>query len=176
MSFASLAPLWAHIYTYLAAAAPVAAAGALVLACAALAMTLLLRRRLARLALGKNGSLEETITQLARDSKEMKQFRIELEKYLKHAESRLRGSVQGVGVVRFNPFSGNGQGGNQSFASAFLDERGSGVVFSTLYARDRVGVYAKPIENGASSYELTGEEKDAIEKARQAIAKHLELT
>jgi len=74
--------------------------------------------------------------------------------------------VRGVGVVRFNPFTA--QGGNQSFAAAFLDEQGSGVVLSTLYARDRVGVYAKPVDNGSSSFELTEEEKEAISKAKAA--------
>ena len=74
-------------------------------------------------------------------------------------------------MVRFNPFSGDGSGGNQSFAAAFLDEKGSGVVLSSLYARDRVGLYAKPIEKGASSFELTKEEKEALERAQESIAK-----
>ncbi len=107
-----------------------------------------------------------------RDMKEFKEFRTELEKYLKLAESRLRGSVSGIGIVRFNPFSGEGQGGNQSFALAVLDEQGSGVVLSTLYSRDRVGVYAKPLAAFASTYELSDEEKQAIERAREQIAKH----
>lgn len=123
-----------------------------------------------RLSLGRSGSLEESLTILSRDMKELQTFRSELEKYLKLAEVRLRGSVQGVGMVRFNPFSGDGSGGNQSFAIAFLDERLCGVVLSTLYARDRVGVYAKPIENGTSTYELTAEEKSAVEKATHSIA------
>lgn len=156
---------------YLALAAPYLAAGAFLLALIALAMQLGLRRRFARLALGRNGSIEESIAVLTRESKEMKEFRSELEKYLKLAESRLRGSVQGVGVVRFNPFV-SGQGGNQSFAAAFLDERGSGVVFSTLYARDRVGVYAKPLDQGVSPFELTQEEQDAIAKAKEAVARN----
>ena len=70
--------------------------------------------------------------------------------------------------MRFNPFGGT-TGGNQSFAVALLDEKHSGVVFSTLYARDRVGVYAKPVEAGASSFELTGEEREAIEKAKESM-------
>ena len=107
-----------------------------------------------------------------RDMKEFKEFRTELEKYLKLAESRLRGSVSGIGIVRFNPFSGEGQGGNQSFALAVLDEQGSGVVLSTLYSRDRVGVYAKPLAAFASTYELSDEEKQAIERAREQITKH----
>jgi len=46
------------------------------------------------------------------------------------------------------------------------------VVFSTLYSRDRVGVYAKPVQNDASSFELTGEEKEAILKAKESVAKN----
>lgn len=171
MSFAPfLAAFSSHASLYLGLAAPYAAAGALMLSILALLLLLSLRRRLARLALGRNGSIEETLGILSRDTKELQAFRVELEKYLKQAELRMRASVQGIGVVRFNPFSGDGSGGNQSFATAFLDERLCGVVFSTLYARDRVGVYAKPIENGSSSFELTAEEKDAIEKAKESLA------
>lgn len=164
MSFAQVQP-------YLLLVAPYLAAGAFVLALLCLVLLLLLRRRFKKLALGRSGSIEESIAILLREGKEMKDFRVELEKYLKVAESRLRGSVQGIGVVRFNPFV-SGQGGNQSFCIAFLDEEGSGVVFSTLYARDRVGVYAKPIEKSRSSFELTDEEKEAVALAQRQIAQH----
>ena len=171
MQDAALYPFLLDLTRRLTLAAPYFAAAALLLSLAALSLLWSLRRRLKRLALGKNGSLEESIAVLTREGKEMKEFRAELEKYLKLAESRLRTSVRGVGVVRFNPFA-SGQGGNQSFAAAFLDESGSGVVFSTLYARDRVGVYAKPVENGASSFELSEEEKEAIGKAKASIGHH----
>lgn len=141
------------------------AAFAISLGC--LAYTAALKRRFKRLMLGRNGSIEESIAVLSRETKELKKFRTELEAYLKTAEARLGGSVRGVGVVRFNPFSGDGSGGNQSFAVALLDETGSGVVLSSLYARDRVGMYAKPIAGGASSYELTDEEKKAVVLAKQ---------
>ncbi len=156
---------------YLQISTPYLALGALVISLIAVGYAIALKIRFRRLALGKNGSIDESIAELARDSKEIKAFRAELERYLKLAEGRLRGSVQGIGVVRFNPFT-SGQGGNQSFAAAFLDERGNGVVFSTLYSRDRVGVYAKPVENGASSFELTGEEKEAVSKAKESVAKN----
>lgn len=172
MDAASLYPYLVVAKTYLTAAAPYMALGALVAALVILVMQMRLRRRLARLALGRNGSIEETIAVLMRDMKEFKEFRAELEKYLKLAEGRLRGSVSGVGVVRFNPFTGEGQGGNQSFSLTLLDEQGSGVVLSTLYSRDRVGVYAKPLAAFASTYELSDEEKASVEKARQNIAAH----
>lgn len=170
MSAAELGPLGAYIHAYLLPATPYLAAGALLLAFITFVLVLLQRRRLSKLTMGRGGSIEEALAVLGRDMKEVHAFRTELEKYLQLAETRLRSSVQGVGVVRFNPFSSEATGGNQSFAAAFLDERGSGVVLSTLYARDRVGVYAKPLEAGVSSFELTDEERRAIEKAREQIA------
>jgi hypothetical protein len=172
MDAGSLYPYFIVAKTYLALAAPYLALGAVVLGVVVFFMQLSLRRRLARLALGRNGSIEETMAVLMRDMKEFKEFRQELEKYLKLAEGRLRGSVQGLGIVRFNPFASDGQGGNQSFCIAMLDEQGQGVVLSTLYARDRVGVYAKPLKAFASTYELSDEEKQAIEKAREQITRH----
>lgn len=156
---------------HLAWASPWVAALALTLTLVCVFYIIALNRRISRLTLGRTGSIEESISILSRDIKELQTFRVELEKYLKLAELRIRGSVQGVGIVRFNPFSA-GSGGNQSFSIAFLDERHSGVVFSTLYTRDRVGVYAKPLEAGASTFELTEEERGAIEKAKSAIAQH----
>ncbi|MGC9602804.1 MAG: DUF4446 family protein [Minisyncoccia bacterium] len=157
---------------FLIIGAPYIAAGALLVAFLLLINTALLEHRLAKLTLGRNGSLEETIGMLLRETKEMREFRGEVERYLKLVESRLRGSVSGVGIVRFNPFSADGQGGNQSFAAAFLDEEANGVVLSTLYARNHVGVYAKPLQNGTSTYELSEEEKEAIERARQNSVRH----
>lgn len=161
----------AQLHIYLLSAEPYLSAAALLCALAALVAVLMLYRRFRRLALGKQGSIDESLALLSRETKELKAFRAELESYLKVAESRLRGSVQGVGVVRFNPFT-SGQGGNQSFAAAFLDEEGGGVVFSTLYSRDRVGVYAKPVSGGSSSFELTDEEREAIRAAQEKIARH----
>jgi hypothetical protein len=172
MIVASLHPFLTHANFYLSVAAPYVAVGAMLIALIALALLLVVRRRLAKLALGRSGSIEETLTILSRDVKELQKFRGELEKYLKIAEARLRGSVQGVGVVRFNAFAGNGAGGNQSFSIALLDEEASGVVLSTLYSRNHVGVYAKPVEKGASTFELTAEERDAIEQAKRSIAAH----
>lgn len=171
MSFASLTPFGADFAMRLTVAAPYLALGAFLLAAVCLILLITLRRRLKRLALGRNGSFEETIAVLSRDMKDIKEFRTELEKYLKIAEARIQQSVRGVGLVRFNPFQ-EGTGGNQSFCAAFLDERGDGVVLSTLYARDRVGVYAKPILKGKSTYELSKEEHEALAKAQAQIAEH----
>lgn len=159
-----------------AAAAPYLSLLALLLSLVALFYLFALRARFSKLMQGRNGSIEETIAVLSREVKDLKKFRAELEAYLKAAEVRLKGSIRGVGVVRYNPFKGEGAGGNQSFALAFLDEEGHGVVLSSLYARDRVGLYAKPLEKGVSSFELTDEEKQAIEQARQSAGAHKKKT
>ena len=73
-------------------------------------------------------------------------------------------ALQHVGVVRFNPY--HDTGGDYSFAVALLDAAGAGVVISGLYHRDRCRVYAKPVSGWDSSYQLTDEERAAIERAR----------
>jgi hypothetical protein len=143
---------------FLISGAPYIAAAALLLVFLLLINVALLERRISRLTLGRNGSLEETLGILSRDMKDMREFKGEVERYLKLVENRLRGSVSGVG--------------NQSFAVALLDEEANGVVLSTLYARNHVGVYAKPLQNGTSTYELSEEEKEAIERARQNSLRH----
>lgn len=116
---------------------------------------------------GKNAvNLGDSIVGLDKDIKEILGTQKEAEEYLKTVETRLRQSVQGVHTVRFNPFKGTGVGGNQSFATAFINEKGDGVVISSMHSRDRTSIYAKPIVNSKSEYELTTEEKEAITKAK----------
>lgn len=126
--------------------------------------------RINRLLKGKSGkTLEEVINKNATEIEKFKEFRKELETYLETVEKRLDQSVRGVGTVRFNPFKGNGEGGNQSFATALIDENENGVVLSTLYTRERLGIYAKPLKEGISEYELTSEEKEAVKLASQKL-------
>ena len=78
-------------------------------------------------------------------------------------EALAPGNVQHVGVVRYNPFPD--KGGDQSFAVALLDDHADGVVFNGLHSRADSRVYAKPIVGGVSTYTLTEEEKEAINRA-----------
>ncbi|MEK7614443.1 MAG: DUF4446 family protein [Patescibacteria group bacterium] len=123
--------------------------------------------RLGRFLRGKNGkTLEDSLITLLNQIKEVEDFRKEMGVYLLGVEKRLRRSVQGVETVRFNPFKDIGTGSNQSFSTAFLDEEGNGVVVSSLYSRDRVSVYSKPLKKHSSEYDLTDEEKEAVAKAK----------
>ena len=75
-------------------------------------------------------------------------------------EARSRGSLQHVGIVRFNPFEDTGS--DQSFAIALLDDRRDGIVLSSLHGRGQTRVFAKPVESGESTHQLSDEEAQAI--------------
>ncbi len=129
----------------------------------------IVERRLRKLLSGKDAqSLEGVIGALGEDIRALENFRAETKTYLATSETRLRRSIQGVETIRFNAFQGNGEGGNQSFAVAILSENGDGAVISSLYARDRQSVFAKPIKNFSSEIEMTAEEQDAVARARRA--------
>lgn len=79
--------------------------------------------------------------------------------------NKLSVSVNKCGVVRYNPFSG--EGGNQSFVVALLNDNDDGVVISSLYSRSGGSrIFAKELENGKSDISLTKEEEEAIKKAK----------
>ena len=51
-----------------------------------------------------------------------------------------------------------------------LNEEGNGVVLSSLYSRERMSIFAKPIKNGKSEYELTEEESKSFQHADYCFA------
>ena len=121
-------------------------------------------RRLKRFFLGKKGKdLEESIEAILENIEILKKSKENTEKELAVLRAKLRKSIRGVETIRFNPFPD--QGSNQSFAIGMLNEDGDGVVLSSLYSRDRMSVFAKPVKNKKSEYELSAEEKEAIRNA-----------
>jgi hypothetical protein len=117
----------------------------------------------------KNTNLGESIVSLDKDLKGLQTFRKEMEAYLLNVEKRIRRSAQVSETVRFNAFRDAGVGGNQSFATAILNENGDGVVFSSLYSRERVSVFSKQISQFNSDVELSAEERKAMEAARAKL-------
>ena len=90
---------------------------------------------------------------------------VELQKAVLALENNFLKSVQKIGVVRFNPFSDLGAGGDQSFAIALLDGGSNGFALSGIYVQGRPMMYAKPIEKGMSRYALSREEQEALSRA-----------
>ncbi len=142
-----------------------------VLVIALIGWVIRLEMKLKKMLLGKGATtIEESLTNISGSLTDLTKFRTELELYLVNVEKRLRRSIQGVHTLRFNPFKGTGSGGNQSFATAILNEEGDGVILSSLYSREHVSVFSKPVKNYISEYELSEEEKDALAKAKDILS------
>jgi len=122
-------------------------------------------QRIRKITAGKNGAdLEETISELVDKVKNINLRENDTALILKNTDERLKKSIRGVELIRFNPFEDAGS--NQSFAIALLNEEGDGLVISSLYSRERMSVFAKPVKNLASPHELSHEEKEVIKKAK----------
>ncbi len=122
-------------------------------------------KRLKRFFLGKKAKdLEDTIIILEQEINKLNKAKENMEKDISIINSKLKKSIRGLETIRFNPFPD--QGSNQSFAIGMLNEEGDGLVISSLYSRERMSIFAKPIKSGESSYELTTEEKEALIKAK----------
>lgn len=120
--------------------------------------------RMKKLLRGNNTeNIEDTIIDALKDIEKLHDSKRNIEKEIKVINEKIKKNIQTIGTVRFNPFSD--VGGKQSFASAFIDSEGSGVVLSSLFSRDKVSVFAKPIIKFESEYELSEEEKEALKKA-----------
>ena len=108
-------------------------------------------KRLKRFFLGKKAKdLEDTIIILESEIVKLKEAREKIEKDIGLINQKLKKSVRGLETIRFNPFPD--QGSNQSFAIGILNEEEDGVVISSLYSRERMSIFAKPIKNGKSLY------------------------
>jgi len=120
----------------------------------------------------KAKDLEETILGLQDEIKMLDSSRIRADAQISELKNKLAQSIRGLETIRFNPFSD--QGSNQSFAISMLNEEGDGVVLSSLYSRERMSVFAKPIKGGKSEYELTEEEKETLWKAKEKIQQKMQ--
>ena len=123
-------------------------------------------RRLTKGADGKN--LEAHIASIARNYQDLEDFKKTIHARIAEIDTRVKGSVRGIGMVRFNPFAGSGSS-KPSFAAAFVSENGDGLLISTLHARESVSIFTKNISGFACEHELTEEEKTALEKAKNSL-------
>lgn len=111
----------------------------------------------------KASNLEETIIEISKQIKIVRDTQAQINSHLNTVDKRLDGTVRNIQTLRFNPF--DDAGSNQSFAISFLNDKGDGVIISSLYARDRMSIFAKPIINSKSDFELSSEEKKVLEKS-----------
>lgn len=144
---------------------PIYIAGfSVLLAIISIAFSVFIYLKTHKLMRGKTGAdLEDTFNTIIQDLKLGKQAEIDHLAKIADINKRLASGIRGVHILRFNPFPESGS--NQSFAIGVVDENKNGFVLSSLYGRERMSVFAKPITSGKSEHELTPEEDEALKKA-----------
>lgn len=115
-------------------------------------------RALLKQARGSN--LEEILNSQNRHIKRNTQEIDALQEFTCQLEKRLGFVVQKVKVIRYDAFAG--EGGEQSFSVALLDQHQNGMVLSKIHSREGDHIYAKPVFKGISPYHLTKEEREVI--------------
>lgn len=123
----------------------------------------LLRRYRLLLSGDAQRDLETLLLQQSSDLEDAQRGLSELSQQVKALTTDARRHAQNIGVVRFSAFPDTGS--DLSFAIAILDADANGFVMSSLYGRNESRVYAKPIQAGKSTYALSEEETQAIQRA-----------
>lgn len=113
--------------------------------------------------LGNGKDLEEDLETYMYRVDKVEQQNAEILNQIKNLDNDLTQCIQKVGIVRYNAFKDTGS--DLSFALALLNEKNDGVVLNGIYSREMSNIYAKPVENGKSTYTISEEEAQAIQKA-----------
>ncbi len=146
----------------------VVALGAAVLAIAiAVGAQLRLSRIQARYRVLWAGGEKDVAAVLSAQAREIAQVRGEIEKVraqLTRSAGDVEQSLRHVAVVRYDAFGD--MGGRLSFSAAIVDDRGDGLVISSIHARGESRTYAKGIVEGDSEVTLSPEEQQALAAAR----------
>ena len=124
---------------------------------------------LRKLLKGKAGTLDDVLSDMRSNIEYLKKYSEGATKHFDIIDAKMKKTISGNETVRFNPWKGDGSGSNQSFATALVNSEGDGVVISSLYSRDHISVFSKPVKGMKSEYELSAEEKTALQKAKESI-------
>ncbi len=119
-----------------------------------------------RFTRGETGaSLESLIKQCVDSVSDIEKKNELISEHALSLNERVSHALRNAQTIRYKAFEAGGS--NQSFSIALLNEKGNGVIITSLHARDRISTFAKPIEKYLSSYDLTEEEESVIAQARK---------
>ena len=113
--------------------------------------------------LGNGKNIEEDLENFMYKTARVEKQNAEIIENIKNLSSDMTKCIQKIGIVRYSAFKDTGS--DLSFALALLDENNNGVVLNGIYSREMSNIYAKPVENGKSTYTISEEENKAIQKA-----------
>ena len=113
--------------------------------------------------IGKGENIEEDLENYMYRVERVEKQNYEINNIMRTINEDMNKCIQKVGIVRYSAF--NDIGSDLSFALALLDYNNDGIVLNGIYSREMSNIYAKPIKNGKSSYTISQEEQEAINKA-----------
>ena len=113
--------------------------------------------------LGNGNTIQEDLETFMYRVDKVEKNNAEIAGFCENLNKEIETFIQKIVIIRYNAFKDTGS--DLSFALAMLDDKNNGVVLNGIYSREMSNIYAKPVENGKSSYTLSEEEKSAIDKA-----------
>lgn len=113
--------------------------------------------------LSNGNNIEEDLENYIYKVERIEKQNLKIAQACKNLDDDMSRCIQKVGIVRYSAFKDTGS--DLSFALALLDEQNDGIVLNGIYSREMSNIYAKPIENGKSTYTLSEQENEAIQKA-----------
>ncbi len=126
--------------------------------------TSLMKKRLDKFVLGKDGkSLEKDIIALYEDNKFLKVGVDKNKKDIRTLYKNMEKTFQKIGIVKYDAFKQ--MGGQLSFSLALLDENNDGFVLNSVHSTEGCYTYTKEIKSGACEISLGEEEQEALAMA-----------
>jgi hypothetical protein len=120
-------------------------------------------RRLTRLLrVTDRGSLDEFIKASQAEMEDLRRQLDDLTTWRSKTDAVLARCLRTPAMVRYQAL--DGVGGDQSFSCALLDGKGDGVVLTGIYTRNSSYAYGKPVQGGHSTYALSAEEQEAVDR------------
>ncbi len=148
---------------WIAIAAAIVAALALVAGVAAVVILIRVRRsQRVLLGAGKDDLVEFAVSLQTRID-DLHRAVDDVAAGLSRVDRRVDGCLSRTSIVRYDAFED--AGGHQSASLAFLDAARSGIVVSAIQGRDYARVYVKELDRGRASVALSPEEQEAVDRA-----------
>ena len=116
--------------------------------------------------IGNGNNIDEMLKEYINSVENVQKTNKEIVNYCENIDKKVSTCIQKIGIVRYNAFKDTGS--DLSFTLALLNEYNDGVVLNGIYSREMSNIYAKPVKEGKSTYVLSEEEKEAINKAMQS--------
>lgn len=142
----------------------------LVLAIVSLCKLRKLRKKYEAFTRGKNGeSLEDTVNEYLDKVDHSIDLLTMTREELINLRKNQKIAFQKMGIVKYNAFFD--LSGELSYSLALLDKMDNGFVLNSVYSREGSYSYIKEIKSGECDIELSKEEKQALERAKNGVEK-----